>query len=78
MRIKAFQSSPSGLKGDYCGTGIGDINGDGYAEVVIPMYSENRVEVWTFEQGPPPPSARPAPPAPSLDPRASTHDGKIY
>ena len=34
---------------DLAGTpAVGDLNGDHYVEIVIPMYSDNRVDVWTL------------------------------
>merc|ERR1712146_223469 len=33
-------------KGTVGSPGIGDLDGDGIAELVIPMFAENRVDVW--------------------------------
>ena len=35
---------------------VGDVDGDGLADIFVPMYSANRVEVYTFEESGPSPA----------------------
>lgn len=32
---------------------VGDANGDGWTDVVVPMYADNRVDLYTFAPAPP-------------------------
>jgi len=34
---------------------VGDVDGDGLADIFIPFYSENKLEAYSFVEGPPPP-----------------------
>ena len=52
IHIHTHTHTQSCVKGTIGTVAVGDIDGDGWAEVVVPSYAENIVELFTF--APPP------------------------